>query len=110
MKKGSFILFACSVVFAQLLLSDVIGIGYGTTYQQAKQDALSDLSQNIKSEVITIIKTHTNDNSSYTTSDIKVSSHLPILGAEFETVKKDKEIKIKAVLSKKHQQMYIKIS
>ncbi|MDF1881652.1 hypothetical protein JHD50_10115 [Sulfurimonas sp. MAG313] len=64
------------------------GTGFGKDMKEAKYEALADLSQSIKSEVHSSFISHKqetkNSAQSFTQADIKVSSNLPILGAQFE--------------------------
>jgi hypothetical protein len=91
------------------LLSDVSGLGYGDSLKEAKVDALSDMSQVIKSEVRTLYKTHSTNE--YSKSELKsqVSSNLPILGAEFQVVSEAQLKEVKVVLrSEKSTLLYSK--
>ena len=81
--------------------ADVSGVGYGDTTQKAKKSALADLAGNIKSEVRSDFEIHDTDNTSRSKSDIKVSSNLPILGADFEPLNHPSDMKMKAMLSSK---------
>jgi len=75
-------------IAAVLTASEFTGSGFGKTVKEAKHEALSDLSQNIKVEVRSSVTSHkqtNNDNmNSSFVKDIRVSSNLPIMGAEFQ--------------------------
>jgi hypothetical protein len=80
-----------SILFTSLLYvyaAEFSGTGFGPTIKVAKQEALSDLSQSIKAEVKSTFSNSQNLKSGRAdktvTSNIVVSSNLPIIGAEFE--------------------------
>ena len=96
------------LVIAQLLSADVVGVGVAKTNSEAKKEALADLSQNIKSEVRSSFESSSTNSESNATSNIKVSSSLPILGAEFDWIKKSLDIEMTASLSpQKVSKLYI---
>ena len=84
MRKFIYILF----LSASLMSAEFIGTGFGKDIKEAKHEALADLSQSIKAEVRSSFSTHKSQNSAGVSSDassnIVVSSNLPILGANFE--------------------------
>ena len=71
-----------------LSASEFSGTGFGTTAKEAKYAALCDLSQSIKSEVSSTFINYKEATSKRLNSkfegSIKISSNLPIIGAEFE--------------------------
>jgi len=88
--------------------ADVSGVGYGDTQQKAKKAALADLAGNIKSEVRSTFESHETDDTSKSKSDIKVSSNLPIIGADFKILDTNSDTKMKAMLfSSKVSKMYV---
>jgi len=74
-----------SLLTSTLLLADVSGIGYGNSLKEAKSEALSDVSQVIKSEVRTRYTSHSTDSAAKSEFFSQVSSNLPLLGISFET-------------------------
>jgi len=89
--------------------ADVSGVGYADTQRKAKKEALADLAGNIKSEVRSSFESHDTDTSSNSKVDLKVTSNLPILGADFTSLDSDSDVKIKAMLSSsKVSKMYVK--
>jgi len=69
--------------------TDFTGTGFGESIAEAKSEALSDLSQSIKAEVRSSFENHKfeqkeGNSGSFSKSSVKVSSNLPIIGAEFE--------------------------
>nr|WP_321267963.1 hypothetical protein [uncultured Sulfurimonas sp.] len=92
------------IVFLTLNLSaDINGVGFAQTNKEAKKEALADLSQVIKSEVRSsfesISSVKANQGSSSSESNIKISSNLPILGAEFTFIDRELEVEAKVKLS-----------
>ncbi|WP_295003418.1 FlgO family outer membrane protein [Sulfurimonas sp.] len=84
------------------------GIGFAKTNTEAKKEALSDLCQMIKSEVSSSFESHSTDEGSSAISNIKISSNLPILGAEFTFIDKPLEVEAKVVLtSEKVNALYV---
>lgn len=94
---------------ATSLFGDISGLGYGVSLKEAKVDALADMSQAIKSEVRTLYKTESTNEYSKSELNSQVSSNLPILGAEFETISdsKLKEVQVR-LLTKKSANLYKK--
>ena len=86
-----------------LLASDFSGVGFGKTIKEAKHEALSDLSQNIKSDVqsqFNINKSSSRSSANSTASqDIKVNSNLPIIGAEFKLFDNKKSVEALVTLN-----------
>ncbi|MEA3373293.1 MAG: DUF4384 domain-containing protein [Campylobacterota bacterium] len=82
------ILFLQFFMITTVLASEFTGTGFGQTMKEAKHEALSDLSQSIKVEVRSVFVSHKqatgNSVDSYAEGTIKVTSNLPIIGAEFE--------------------------
>ena len=102
-------------VISQVLYANISGVGIGYTQGLAKKEALADLSRTIKSEVRSNFESTTrvkNDNDNGTTassSNIKVSSNLPILGVDFSDMHIDEGAKIEASLSpQKVNRLYTK--
>lgn len=82
----AFVTFCLGII--TLYASEFTGIGFGDTIKEAKQEALADLSQSIKADVLSKFisykaasKTSANK---YATQNIQVTSNLPILGAEYK--------------------------
>ncbi|MDQ7067793.1 MAG: hypothetical protein Q9M40_07360 [Sulfurimonas sp.] len=75
------VLFLTGTLFCPSLSGDIRGTGFGETHKEAKKEALSDLSQVIKSEVYSHIESHSTNKGSSTKSTIKISSNLPIMGS-----------------------------
>lgn len=89
--------------------ADVSGVGYANTQAKAKKEALADLAGNIKSEVRSSFESVETDDTSKNKSNIKVSSNLPILGADFESLVNPSDIQMMAMLSSsKVTHLYIK--
>jgi len=91
-------------ITSQLFSAQISGVGYAQTNAGAKKEALGDLSQVIKSEVRSnfelLSKVDGNSKgSSSSTSNIKISSNLPILGAEFTFIDRELEVEAKVVLT-----------
>ena len=89
-----------------LLFADVSAVGVGETSFKAKKEALSALSQIIKSDVRTSIEVIDREKGSKYSSDvkshIKISSNLPILGTDFVTLSSNDDYKIEAKLISKN--------
>jgi hypothetical protein len=91
--------------------SNFQGTGFGQTAKIAKHEALSDLSQTIKSEVQSTFNIHKSSTRSSADSassqDIQISSNLPIIGAEFELFDNPKNIEALVTLNEiKAQKLY----
>jgi len=90
---------------SQFLYANISGVGIGQTQDLAKKEALADLSRTIKSEVrsnfesTTRVKNDNDDGTTASSSNIKVSSNLPILGVDFSDIFIDEGAKIEASLS-----------
>jgi len=90
------------------LNADITGSGFAQTKSEAKKEALADLAGNIKSEVRSNFESHANDSGQASKSDIKISSNLPILGAEFSFIDSELFVESIAVLSPKNvSKLYI---
>ncbi|MEA2099217.1 MAG: DUF4384 domain-containing protein [Campylobacterota bacterium] len=114
LKLNIFIL-GISLLFSNTLSADISGVGIASTKEIAKKEALSDLSQSIKSEVrstfqeITRVNGNDDEGTTKLTSNIKISSNLPILGVEFNNQFIDDSSKVIANLSaKKVNKLYTK--
>ncbi len=85
-----------------LLFADISAVGIGKTSSKAKKEALSALSQVIKSDVRTRIEIIDKEKGSKFVSDtlshIKITSNLPIMGTEFVTISSRNDYKIEAKL------------
>jgi hypothetical protein len=106
-----------AIIFSQALFGDVLsGVGYAPSDGEAKREALADLSQVIKSEVRSsfesISKTQNDKGETSASSNIKISSNLPILGVEFSVIQNYEDVeatvtltpsKVKSVYAKKLQ-------
>ncbi|RLG36430.1 MAG: hypothetical protein DRO01_08150, partial [Thermoproteota archaeon] len=96
------ILFLTIGLLPQLLAAELTGVGYAKTSVEAKKEALADLSQAIKSEVRSNFESTTKvsgeKSASNSSSNIKVSSNLPILGADFFELRKTLEFEVEASL------------
>jgi hypothetical protein len=89
----------CTILITSSLSADISGIGFAQTNKEAKKEALSDLSQVIKSEVRSSFESTTTDKSQNSKSNIKISSNLPILGADFTFIDRELEVEAKVKLS-----------
>ncbi len=101
------------IFFAVSLYADIVGIGYGATNKEAKKEALADLAQNIKSEVVSTFESTTKSNNGAVSKNLlvrtKISSSLPILGAEISYVSDKSDIKATAVLKPNNSlQLYMR--
>jgi len=104
-----FILIFSFLLSLHVANADVSGVGYADTQTKAKKEALADLAGNIKSEVRSSFESHDTDESSTSRSDLKVTSNLPIIGADFQDLDSDEDVKVKALLSSsKVGDMYVK--
>jgi hypothetical protein len=85
------------------LYADIEGIGFGKNNDEAKKEALSDLSQNIKCEVRSSFSNNVSDNggtiSNQASSSLQISSDLPIMGAEFTYHNSEEGVKASAILN-----------
>ncbi|WP_373034932.1 FlgO family outer membrane protein [Sulfurimonas sp.] len=88
----------CGILITTALSADISGIGFAQTNKEAKKEALADLSQVIKSEVRSNFESMTTDKSQNSKSNIKISSNLPILGAEFSFTDRELEVEAKVKL------------
>ncbi len=79
------------------------GTGFGKTKSDAKKEALADLSQYIKSEVRSDVQSMTyvkgSDALSSSSSNIKISSNLPMLGVEYNYIDKRSEFEAVATIA-----------
>ncbi|NPA59173.1 MAG: DUF4384 domain-containing protein [Epsilonproteobacteria bacterium] len=98
------------ILCIKLLSADVLeGVGYAQNMQEAKKEALADISQVIKSEVRSNFESFANNNISHASSHIKISSNLPILGAEFNYIDRVLEVEAHVKLTpKKVKKLYVK--
>lgn len=97
--KLKMIILACGLIFPHAINADINGIGFAQTNNEAKKEALADLAQVIKSEVRTNFESTTTDTSSKAMSNIKISSNLPILGAEFAFIDRAMEVEASVKLT-----------
>ena len=94
------------ILTAYLLNADITGLGYSKNVDEAQKEALANLSENIKVEVLSNFQSQSVEKNkkfqSYSKSDIKTSSNLPILGHETEVIKNASifEVKMKMVEAK----------
>ncbi|EDZ62392.1 hypothetical protein SMGD1_0678 [Sulfurimonas gotlandica GD1] len=101
-----------SFLLGSIIYADISGIGYAQTRDEAKKEALADLSQVIKSEVRTNYESTSyangTDGGTSSKSNIKISSNLPILGADFSFIDLKIEVRADVKLSpKKVSTLYI---
>lgn len=91
-----------------MLNADVSGVGYAQSKDESKKQALADLSGNIKSEVRSEFESTMSEDQEDSRSNIKISSNLPILGAEFKQTNTASEVEtIATLLSKNTNQLYV---
>ncbi len=93
------IMLLCGIFLTTALSADISGIGFAQTNKEAKKEALADLSQVIKSEVRSSFESTVTDKSNNSKSNIKISSNLPILGADFSFIDRELEVEAKVGLS-----------
>lgn len=93
------IILACGLLLPYTISADISGIGFAQTNKEAKKEALSDLSQVIKSEVRTSFESISTDAGSKAKSNIKISSNLPILGADFTFIDRALEVEANVKLT-----------
>lgn len=98
MKNLNIIILACGFIFTHALNADISGLGIAQNSVESKKEALADLAQNIKSEVRSTFESTTTEKFHDSRSDIKISSSLPILGAEFEKTERELEVETYAYL------------
>ncbi len=89
----------CGVFLTTALGADISGVGYAQTNKEAKKEALADLSQVIKSEVRSSFESVATDKYQKSKSNIKISSNLPILGADFSFIDRELEVEVNVKLS-----------
>jgi hypothetical protein len=99
MKKMKIITLAFGFLLPYMASADISGVGFAQTNSEAKKEALSDLSQVIKSEVRSTFESTSTNEGSKAQSNIKISSNLPILGAEFMSIDKKTEFEVQATLT-----------
>jgi len=97
--KIKMIILACGILFPHAINAEISGIGFAQTNQEAKKEALADLAQVIKSEVRSSFESSTTNTSSKAKSNIKISSNLPILGADFTFVDRALEVEASVKLT-----------
>lgn len=101
---GSFLIM--TALCATMVFGDIVGIGFGRDYKEAKKEALADLSQNISSVVeskfASNVEVAGEDVKKNASSEIVVRSHLPLLGVKIFKEKNANggEIRVRAVLIK----------
>ena len=93
------IILICVIFFTSQISADISGVGFAQTNKEAKKEALADLSQVIKSEVRSNFESTTSDKSQNSKSNIKISSNLPILGADFNLIDRALEVEARVGLS-----------
>ncbi|EDZ63857.1 hypothetical protein SMGD1_1835 [Sulfurimonas gotlandica GD1] len=107
--KFSIAVFLGAIFLATSMDADISGVGYAQTNKEAKKEALADLSQVIKSEVRSNFESTTTDESSKAKSNIKISSNLPILGADFTFIDRALEVEASVKLTPlKVNKLYMK--
>lgn len=121
MKKPG--IFAMKRIFALLLIGSlfivqnafaqrVSGTGFGKTLDEAKKEALADLSQNIRVEVnseFSSVQTQKNRSlDELKTKIIHLKSDLPILGAQFSSLTSQEGFMVDAILSDSSTGLYAK--
>lgn len=111
--KSLKIILVGGLLLPSLLSADVSAVGVGESISKAKKDALSALSQVIKSEVRTYVEVEDSEVgkrvSSKTKSNIKITSNLPLLGTDFITLDTPSDdVKVKAkLISSNVKRLYI---
>ena len=93
-----------SLLTTSLLYSSTItGVGFGDQTKEAKKEALADLSNKIsvdvKSHFKTITQSSSNNYDKKNINIIDISSNLPLKGVQYDTLVKDKIIKITATIN-----------
>jgi hypothetical protein len=112
--KVNLVILVCGVLFPHAILANTLsGIGFAQTNLEAKKEALADLSQVIKSEVRSSFESTAkvvgNKGSLSSSSNIKISSNLPILGAEFSYIDRALEVEAHVKLTpSKVKKLYVK--
>jgi len=111
--KLNILILLITAFLSSALNADIVGIGFAQTNKEAKKEALADLSQVIKSEVRSSfesnLKVKGDKQDSSSKSNIKISSNLPILGAEFTFIDRELDVEAKVKLSpQKVKNLYTK--
>ncbi|MBL0708330.1 MAG: DUF4384 domain-containing protein [Sulfurimonas sp.] len=106
-------LWISAVCIAVSISADISGVGIAQTNKEAKKEALADLSQIIKCEVRSSFESRSLENessgSSSSSSNIKISSNLPILGADVTFVDRARKVEARVGLSpQKVNELYTK--
>lgn len=103
MKKIIIVLTICLISF-NVYSADLQGIGYGVTMEEAKQEALSDLSSSIKVQVFSKHEQTTYKNNNKIQSDytrlIKLSTNVPLISPSIYYAKENGKYKATAVIDK----------
>ena len=101
MKKLILFLFMC-LIFFNAYSADLQGIGYGSTMEEAKQEALSDLSASVKVQVYSKHEQTTYKNKNKIKSDYtrwtKLSTNVPLLNPSIYYSKENGKHKATAVI------------
>jgi hypothetical protein len=99
------------MLFPSFIMAESIsGTGYGQTAKEAKEEALGELSHNIKIEVrsefkkVTTVKNARLDE--FKTQSIYLKSDLPVIGAEFTTIPSNEGVTIEATLDFNRVRLY----
>jgi len=97
------LLFLSTLLLPALYAQEYMGVGFGATQKEAKKEALSDLSLQIKANVSSSFETKKSRDGSSTTdrasSHIVINSNLPILGATYDMYARIDDIEASATLS-----------
>lgn len=103
MKKLIIVLTICLISF-NVYSADLQGVGYGVTMEEAKQEALSDLSSSIKVQVFSKHEQTTYKNNNKIQSDytrlIKLSTNVPLISPSIYYAKENGKYKATAVIDK----------
>ena len=111
MKKNIILLFLFLFIgVIQIGSAELVGVGIGTTEDEARKYSLQDLSMQIEVEVQSSVIDKLEElqsggitvSSEYSQSIVFLKSEMPILGAKFDTIKKGKQFYCNTFLDSKN--------